>query len=137
MSALGQQVVLKPLKYVGIEVWQVKAGSVFDNILICDNPKYARKVAEETWGANREVKILIEDAKAGGTLTVAGSSAASTNAASSSPLPSMFLAGSAPPLSPRSTSGSPCVMRRGSGARPSSLGSPLKLVSESVREVIP
>jgi len=79
---------------------------------------------------------LIEDAKAGTTLNVAGTSA-STNAASSSSLPSMFPAGSAPPLSPRSTSGSPRVMRRGSGAGPSSLGSPLKLVSEPVREVIP
>ncbi|KAL5225947.1 hypothetical protein ABZP36_012586 [Zizania latifolia] len=86
---------------------------------------------------SKMVKTLIEDAKAGGTLNVAGSSAASTNAASSSPLPSMFPAGSAPPLSPRSTSGSPRVMRRGSGAGPSSLGSPLKLVSEPVREVIP
>jgi len=34
---------------------QVKAGSVFDNILICDDPEYARNVVEETWGANREV----------------------------------------------------------------------------------
>ncbi|XP_050945019.1 calreticulin-3-like [Cucumis melo] len=30
--------VLRPIKYMGIEVWQVKAGSVFDNILICDDP---------------------------------------------------------------------------------------------------
>ncbi|AQK65102.1 Serine/threonine protein phosphatase 2A regulatory subunit B''alpha [Zea mays] len=82
------------------------------------------------------VKSLIEDAKTGAVLNVAGSST-STNAASSSSLPSMFPAGSAPPLSPRSTSGSPRVMRRGSGAGPSSLGSPLKLVSEPVREVIP
>lgn len=79
---------------------------------------------------------MIEDAKAGATLNVTGTSA-STNAASSSSLPSMFPAGSAPPLSPRSTSGSPRVMRRGPGAGPSSLGSPLKLVSEPVREVIP
>ncbi|OEL21175.1 Calreticulin-3, partial [Dichanthelium oligosanthes] len=56
--------VLKPLKYVGIEVWQVKAGSVFDNILICDDPEYARKVVEETWGANREAeKEAFEEAE--------------------------------------------------------------------------
>ncbi|RVW88575.1 Calreticulin-3 [Vitis vinifera] len=39
--------VLKPIKYIGIEVWQVKAGSVFDNILICDDPEYARQVVED------------------------------------------------------------------------------------------
>eukprot|EP00252_Welwitschia_mirabilis_P014757 TRINITY_DN3269_c0_g1_i2.p1 TRINITY_DN3269_c0_g1~~TRINITY_DN3269_c0_g1_i2.p1 ORF type:complete len:104 (-),score=21.44 TRINITY_DN3269_c0_g1_i2:193-504(-) len=32
---------------------QVKSGTVFDNILICDDPEYARKFAEETWGSNR------------------------------------------------------------------------------------
>jgi len=52
------------LKYVGIEVWQVKAGSVFDNILICDDPEYARKVVEETVGANREAeKEAFEEAE--------------------------------------------------------------------------
>lgn len=48
--------VLKPIKYVGIEVWQVKAGSVFDNILICDDPQYARQVVEDVW-ANREAEM--------------------------------------------------------------------------------
>jgi calreticulin len=41
--------VLMPIKYVGIEVWQVKAGSIFDNILICDDPQYAKEVVEEIW----------------------------------------------------------------------------------------
>lgn len=45
--------VWKPIKYVGIEVWQVKAGSVYDNILICDDPQYAKEVVEEIWGKNR------------------------------------------------------------------------------------
>ncbi|MQM08428.1 hypothetical protein Taro_041282 [Colocasia esculenta] len=40
------------LKYVGFELWQVKSGSIFDNILICDDPEYAVKLAEETWGKN-------------------------------------------------------------------------------------
>uniref|UniRef100_A0ACD5WHV2 Uncharacterized protein n=1 Tax=Avena sativa TaxID=4498 RepID=A0ACD5WHV2_AVESA len=56
--------VLKPLKYIGIEVWQVKAGSVFDNILICDDPEYAKRAAEETWGANKEAeKEAFEEAE--------------------------------------------------------------------------
>lgn len=33
---------------------QVKGGSVFDNILICDDPDYAKQVVEEVF-ANREV----------------------------------------------------------------------------------
>jgi len=35
-------------------VFQVKGGSVFDNVLICDDPDYAKQVVEEVF-ANREV----------------------------------------------------------------------------------
>ncbi|MBA0855009.1 hypothetical protein Goshw_007917, partial [Gossypium schwendimanii] len=56
--------VLRPIKYVGIEVWQVKAGSVFDNILICDDPQYAREVVEDIWARNREAeKEAFEEAE--------------------------------------------------------------------------
>ncbi|KAF3329421.1 calreticulin-3-like isoform X1 [Carex littledalei] len=56
--------VLKPLRYIGIEVWQVKAGSVFDNFLICDDEEYAKQVVEETWGANKEAeKEALEEAE--------------------------------------------------------------------------
>ncbi|GAU49293.1 hypothetical protein TSUD_89180 [Trifolium subterraneum] len=48
--------VLKPIKYVGIEVWQVKAGSIYDNILICDDPQYAKQVVEEFMVNNREAE---------------------------------------------------------------------------------
>ncbi|KAI6684347.1 hypothetical protein NL676_030260 [Syzygium grande] len=55
--------VMKPIKYVGIEVWQVKAGSIFDNILICDDPEYAKQVVEEVF-ANREIeKEAFEEAE--------------------------------------------------------------------------
>lgn len=33
---------------------QVKAGSIYDNILICDDPEYAKQVIEEVF-SNREV----------------------------------------------------------------------------------
>jgi len=33
---------------------QVKGGSVYDNVLICDDPDYAKQVVEEVF-ANREV----------------------------------------------------------------------------------
>ncbi|KAK8444894.1 hypothetical protein SEVIR_9G222800v4 [Setaria viridis] len=116
-----------------LQLPELAPGALRENSIIADALYSQWLVLPET---AKLVKSLIEDAKAGATLNVAGTSA-SANAASSSSLPSMFPAGSAPPLSPRSTSGSPRVMRRGSGAGPSSLGSPLKLVSEPVREVIP
>ncbi|KAK8545958.1 hypothetical protein V6N12_026765 [Hibiscus sabdariffa] len=41
------------LKYVGIELWQVKSGTMFDNILVTDDVEYAKKLAEETWGKHK------------------------------------------------------------------------------------
>ncbi|KAI5390388.1 Calreticulin-3, variant 3 [Lathyrus oleraceus] len=56
--------VLKPIKYVGIEVWQVKAGSIYDNILICDDPQYAKQAVEEFMINNRETeKEAFEEAE--------------------------------------------------------------------------
>ncbi|CAN1130124.1 unnamed protein product [Linum perenne] len=44
------------LNYVGIELWQVKSGTLFDNVLICDDPEYAKKFAEETWAKNKDAE---------------------------------------------------------------------------------
>nr|XP_010921505.1 calreticulin [Elaeis guineensis] len=50
------------LRYVGIELWQVKSGTLFDNILICDDPEYAKSFAEETWGKNKDAEKEAKEA---------------------------------------------------------------------------
>ncbi|KAK1266122.1 hypothetical protein QJS04_geneDACA015277 [Acorus gramineus] len=103
-----------------------------------ENPHIAEGLYEQWLSfpeTSRVVKTLLDDAKAGGSLSVLGTSS-SANASTINTLPSMFPAGSAPPLSPRSTSGSPRFMKR-SGAGPSSLSSPLKVVSDRASEAIP
>ncbi|CAL1356737.1 unnamed protein product [Linum trigynum] len=83
---------------------------------------------------SRLVKSLLSAAKTGEPLNAIGNTS-STNAGSGSPIPSMFPSGCTPPLSPRSISGSPRTVKQRAG--PSSLSSPLKVISEPVREVIP
>lgn len=36
-------------------VFQVKSGTLFNNILITDEPEYAKQLAEETWGKHKDV----------------------------------------------------------------------------------
>ncbi|XP_022760298.1 serine/threonine protein phosphatase 2A regulatory subunit B''beta-like isoform X2 [Durio zibethinus] len=83
----------------------------------------------------RLVKNLLTDAKTGTSSMNATGNSGGINVSTTNLLPSMFPSTSTPPLSPRSTSGSPRIVKQRSG--PSSLGSPLKIVSEPVREVIP
>merc|ERR1711959_735446 len=39
---------------VGIDVWQVKSGTIFDNILVTDDVAYATEHAEKTWKAAKD-----------------------------------------------------------------------------------
>nr|CAN69651.1 hypothetical protein VITISV_010536 [Vitis vinifera] len=48
--------VFPDLKYVGIELWQVKSGTLFDNVLICDDPEYAKQLVEETWAKYKDAE---------------------------------------------------------------------------------
>lgn len=38
--------------------WQVKSGTLFDNVVITDDPEYAKQLAEETWGKQKDVSCL-------------------------------------------------------------------------------
>ncbi|GJT67323.1 serine/threonine protein phosphatase 2A regulatory subunit B''beta-like protein [Tanacetum coccineum] len=71
------------------------------------------------------VKSLLNKAKSGVPLNVSGATSSPKSASNNS----------VPPLSPRSSSGSPRITKHRAG--PSVLGSPLKLLSEPVKELIP
>jgi len=47
-------------KYVGIEVWQVKSGTIFDNILITDDVEEAKKFADKTKKTREEEKKMFD-----------------------------------------------------------------------------
>ena len=47
---------LPPLKYVAFELWQVKAGTIFDNIMVTDSLDEAMQFAKDTWGKNHEAE---------------------------------------------------------------------------------
>merc|ERR1711924_301704 len=40
--------------HVGIDIWQVKSGTIFDNILITDDVEYAKAHGEKTWKAQKD-----------------------------------------------------------------------------------
>ncbi|KAK1152502.1 calreticulin-like [Acipenser oxyrinchus oxyrinchus] len=39
---------------LGLDLWQVKSGTIFDNFLITDDEKYAEEFGQETWGVTKE-----------------------------------------------------------------------------------
>ena len=39
---------------------QVKSRTLFDNILVCDDLEYAKKLVDETWGKHKDVSCFLE-----------------------------------------------------------------------------
>jgi len=52
----------KPLKYVAIDVWQVKSGTIFDNIIIGDNLEEVNAIVDKTWKATKDAEKTAEEA---------------------------------------------------------------------------
>ncbi|KAJ9523573.1 hypothetical protein QJQ45_007254 [Haematococcus lacustris] len=46
----------KDLKYLGFELWQVKSGSIFDNIFVGDSLEEAEAFANETWAKSKDAE---------------------------------------------------------------------------------
>ncbi|KAM6307871.1 LOW QUALITY PROTEIN: calreticulin [Podargus strigoides] len=46
---------------IGLDLWQVKSGTIFDNFLITDDEKLAEEVGNETWGATKEAERKMKE----------------------------------------------------------------------------
>merc|ERR1719506_3296825 len=46
----------KSFNAVGIDVWQVKSGTIFDNILVTDDVEYAKAHGDKTWKAGKDAE---------------------------------------------------------------------------------
>jgi len=46
----------KPIENVGIDVWQVKSGSIFDNVIIGDSLDEVNAIVDKTWKATKDAE---------------------------------------------------------------------------------
>merc|ERR1711902_253171 len=46
---------------IGFDLWQVKSGTIFDNVLITDDTAEAKKIGDETWGATKDPEKAMKD----------------------------------------------------------------------------
>jgi len=48
---------------IGFDLWQVKSGTIFDNILITDDVAHAEKVGNDTWGKTKDGEKKMKEAQ--------------------------------------------------------------------------
>ncbi|KAK7868354.1 hypothetical protein R5R35_013647 [Gryllus longicercus] len=53
----------KEICSLGFDLWQVKSGTIFDNILITDDPDHAKQVGEEVWRPQHEGEVKMKEAQ--------------------------------------------------------------------------
>merc|ERR1719312_624023 len=46
---------------LGFDLWQVKSGTIFDNIMITDDPAEAKKAGEELWAVTKDAEKKMKD----------------------------------------------------------------------------
>jgi calreticulin len=52
----------EPIANVGIDVWQVKSGSIFDNIIIGDSLDDVNAIVDKTWKATKDAEKAADEA---------------------------------------------------------------------------
>merc|ERR1712168_1603777 len=55
--------VFSDIGVIGLDLWQVKSGTIFDNFLITDSPELAKKHGEEHWGVTKTGEKAMKDAQ--------------------------------------------------------------------------
>ncbi|KAG5848003.1 hypothetical protein ANANG_G00132250 [Anguilla anguilla] len=48
---------------IGLDLWQVKSGTIFDNFLITNDPKLAEEVGNETWGLTKDPEKKMKESQ--------------------------------------------------------------------------
>merc|ERR1719264_2329833 len=43
---------------LGFDLWQVKAGTIFDNLMITDDPEAAKKAGEDLWAVTKDAEKM-------------------------------------------------------------------------------
>jgi len=51
------------ISHLGFDLWQVKSGTIFDNVLITDCEEHAKKHGDETWGVTKDAEKKMKEAQ--------------------------------------------------------------------------
>merc|ERR1712079_701332 len=46
---------------LGFDLWQVKSGTIFDNLMITDDPEAAKKAGEDLWAVTKDAEKKMKD----------------------------------------------------------------------------
>merc|ERR1712201_7940 len=46
---------------IGFDLWQVKSGTIFDNVMITDDPEAAKKAGEDLWTVTKDAEKKMKD----------------------------------------------------------------------------
>merc|ERR1712106_1197431 len=48
---------------IGLDLWQVKSGTIFDNVMITDDAAAAKKAGEDLWAVPKDAEKTMKDAQ--------------------------------------------------------------------------